>query len=206
MSVLDKIVDAITPPESEEQRAEARTKARSAAHGGDWLSAILDHHEQIEQAFAQTRLGPDAHARRTALKRLGELLTAHSMAEEAVVYPALAQIGKPANAGAAYAEQAAAKLQMAAIERLDPMSQEFIDKLDHLKGAVAHHVYKEESDWFIDLKEKATPAAQQMVAERYGEEYGRYMRGGEQLQAASGVAGEPRSFAQDPGVSPRHGP
>jgi hypothetical protein len=38
MSILDKVVAAVTPPESEEARAEARAKAQSAASSlsGDW--------------------------------------------------------------------------------------------------------------------------------------------------------------------------
>jgi len=38
------------------------------------------------------------------------------------------------------------------------MSQEFLDKLKHIEGAVAHHVYEEESNWFLDLKTKTLAA------------------------------------------------
>jgi hypothetical protein len=47
MSILDKVVAAVTPPESEDARKEARAKARGAARPGDWLSMVLDHHLQI---------------------------------------------------------------------------------------------------------------------------------------------------------------
>ena len=53
MSFFDKIVAAVTPPESAEDRAEARRIARREAVAGDWLEQILNHHEQIEQAFAR---------------------------------------------------------------------------------------------------------------------------------------------------------
>jgi hypothetical protein len=53
MSVLDRIVAAVTPPESAEDRANARQKARAAAAPGDWLDQILQHHEQIEAAFTE---------------------------------------------------------------------------------------------------------------------------------------------------------
>ena len=49
MSVVDSVVAAITPPESEEARAEARAKAENIAQPGDWLNLILDHHRAIEQ-------------------------------------------------------------------------------------------------------------------------------------------------------------
>lgn len=48
MSILDRAIAAITPPESDEARAEARAKAQAMAKPGDWLSQILDHHRGIE--------------------------------------------------------------------------------------------------------------------------------------------------------------
>ncbi len=199
MSALDKLVDAVTPPESAEKRAEARSKARAVATSGDWLSLVLDHHEQIEAAFAEARQASGANAK-ASLKRLGELLTGHSIAEEAVIYPALAQIGKKTHAEMAYTEQVAAKMQMAALERLDPNSDDYADKLGHLEGAVAHHVYKEESDWFIDLKQSAPPQDQEMVAKRYAQEFQRYMKGGEQAKPELLAPGEARSFDPRPSV------
>jgi hypothetical protein len=54
------------------------------------------------------------------------------------------------------------------------MSQKFFDKLGHIEGA-AHHVYEEESNWFIDLKSK-TPAADQVkLTQRDQEHFARYM-------------------------------
>ncbi len=97
MSILDKAIAAITPPESDEDRAEARRKAQAAATPGDWLSAVLDHHRQIEAAFETVAQATDASARIAAQKALGVILTGHSIAEEVVLYPALAahhQVGR----------------------------------------------------------------------------------------------------------------
>ena len=90
MSIIDKVVAAVTPPESEEARAKARAKAEAAARPGDWLSQILDHHRQIEALFAAVKSATTAEARREAQKRLALILTGHSVAEEAAIYPALA--------------------------------------------------------------------------------------------------------------------
>src|ERR1700709_2647948 len=131
MSILDKAIAAVTPPVSDEKRAEAHAKARTAAEPGDWLSQVLDHHEQIDQAFADTKAATTAEERRKAQKRLGGLLSGHSQAEEAVIYPALAQAGKQGHANTAYTEQVAAKQQMAALEVMDPMSEDYLDNLRH---------------------------------------------------------------------------
>jgi hypothetical protein len=198
MSVIDKVIAAVTPPVSDEKRAEARAKARAAAAPGDWLSQILDHHERIEAAFAAVKAAGDVDARRAAQKTLGVLLTGHAIAEEAVIYPALAHAGKTMHADTAYAQQVAAKMQMAALEHLDPLSEDYLDKLGHLEGAVATHVYEEESDWFIDLKQNAPAQDQQAATRRYHEEYGRYVGEDRHGQGGDGrafIPDEARSFA-----------
>lgn len=192
MSILDKAIAAITPPVSDEKRAEAHAKARSAAEPGDWLSQVLDHHEEIEAAFGAVKAATNAQARRKAEKLLGALLTGHSMAEEAVIYPTLAQAGKQGHANMAYTEQAAAKMQMAALEAMDPMSEDYLDKLGHLEGAIQTHVFQEESDWFLDMKEKAPADAQARATARYEEEARRYFDG---ARAVGGISEERRSFA-----------
>lgn len=192
MSIVDKAIAAVTPPVSDEKRAEARAKARAAASPGDWLSQVLEHHEQIESAFSAVRAASGVDSRRAAQKRLGELLTGHSMAEEAVIYPALAHAGKKMHAETAYTQQVAAKMQMAALEHLNPLSEDYLDKLGHLEGAVATHVYQEESDWFLDFKENAPAADQATATARYSEEYNRYM--GEGSGTSGRIATEARSF------------
>ena len=175
MSMLDKVIAAVTPPEGEEARAEARQKARSLAGDNDWLSQVLNHHEQIEAAFARVKTASDATSQRTAEKVLAKLLTGHSVAEEAVLYPALVKADEKGHSTMAYTEQSAAKVQMGLLEDLEPLTQDYLDKLEHIRGAVAHHVYVEEGTWFPELKEKLPPAVQAKLTFRYLEEFGRYM-------------------------------
>ena len=191
MSILDKVVAAVTPPESDEQRAVARAKARTAATDGDWLSLVLDHHQQIEAAFAAVKAGTDAQRRIDAQKRLALLLTGHSIAEEVVIYPAMVKANEQAHSTKAYTEQSAAKVQMGLLEDLDPMSQEYSDKLEHIRGAVARHVYEEEGKWFVDLKKKLPPADQTKITFRYRQEFSRYTRDSDETAShpiASGLA------------------
>lgn len=175
MSIIDRFIAAVTPPESEESRLEARTKATDAAMPGDWLDQILQHHMDLEDAFADVKAASDAASRTAATKLLGVLLTGHAIAEEAVIYPALAQSGEKTHAGVGYDEQAMVKVQMALLEKLEPMSKDFTDKLEHIEGAVAHHMYAEEGNWFLDLKEKTPAADQALMTKRYAEEYARYV-------------------------------
>lgn len=175
MSLLDKVVAAVTPPESAEDRADARRKANQAATPGDWLATILDHHLLLEEAFAQTKAASDATSRKAALKHLGVVLTGHAIAEEAVIYPGLADAGEKGHAGMGYDEQAMVKMQMAMLDKLDPMSQDFLDKLEHIRGAVAHHMYEEEGTWFLELKDKAPSADQLKITADYKAQWDRYV-------------------------------
>src|SRR6201996_3122421 len=174
MSILDKVVAAVTPLESEEDRRKAHDKARAAAGAGDWLAEILDHHEEIELAFANVKAARDSSTRRAAQLELAVLLGAHANAAEAVIYPALIHFGHQAHGTAGYTEQAGAKANLGELEYLDPLSQDYVDKLEHIRGAVAHHVYEEENDRFLDLKK--LPASDQVrLTQRYHEEFERFM-------------------------------
>jgi hemerythrin superfamily protein len=174
MSIVDKVIAAVTPPESDEQRAAARAKAQSAATDGDWLYLVLNHHRQIEAAFTSVKAATDRATRLEAQQRLALLLTGHSIAEEAVIYPAMVRANEEAHSTKAYTEQAAAKMQMGLLEDLEPMSQEYLDKLEHIRGAVSHHVYEEEATWFVELKTKLPPADQTKITFRYQQEFSRY--------------------------------
>jgi hemerythrin superfamily protein len=175
MSIFDKIVAAVTPAENEEQRADARGKARKLAGESGWLAMVLDHHEEIEDAFDAVKQATNAASRRAAQKHLALILTGHSNAEEAVIYPAIAASGEKGDATEAYTEQSAAKVQMAELEDLEPMTQDYLDKLEHIRGAVTHHMYEEESEWFPELREKADSATQSKLTRRYREEIEQYL-------------------------------
>lgn len=118
MSVIDKALAAITPQPSEDRRRQATEKARAAAQAGDWLSLALDHHELIRSAFDQGRAAKSAADRKAAMENLALVLNGHSLAEEIVLYPAMAQHGHKMQAGVAYSEQTTAKMQMAELENI----------------------------------------------------------------------------------------
>lgn len=175
MSIIDKVIAAVTPPESDEDRAEARAKAAAASESGDWLSLVLDHHIELEDALTIVEQATTADERRDAFKDFAILLTGHAIAEEGVLYPGLSANSETGHADMGYSEQAMVKMQMAALEKLDPLSQDFEDKLEHVKGALLHHMYEEEGNWFLDLKKRASPDEQDRMTARYAEEFDRYI-------------------------------
>ncbi|WP_051362013.1 hemerythrin domain-containing protein [Solimonas soli] len=192
MSLIDKAVAALTPPESERERRRARREAQDIAAAGSWFAMILDHHEQIEAAFDALEKAGSAAQRRAAQKWLAIILTGHSIAEEAVIYPAMASHSEKAGAEMAYQEQSAAKGEVAALEELDPLSEDYRDKLAHIRGAVAHHMYEEESRRFPKLQERADAATRARLRRRYEEEFKRYV-GGDTQAGVMKAAQEARS-------------
>jgi len=204
MSVLDKVIAAVTPPESEDARREARARARNAATSGDWLQKVLDQHMQIEAAFESVRRAIDEDERIAAHKALALILTGHSNAEESVLYPALARVDEKAHATMAFSEQAAAKIQMGLLETLPPMSQDYLDKLEHIRGAVRHHMYEEEGKWFLELKSKLSSADQALLTARFTEEFERYVGSVDDMidedELAAGLAMADASRADGQGV------
>ena len=178
MSWLDNIASKVFPIVSDEKRAEARRKAQELAHEHQWLSQILAHHKAIEQAFADALSATDVDARRRAMKELARLNTGHSSAEEVTVYPALVQyngvLGGKVQAAIAYEEQQMTKIQQAMLEQLDPMSEEWRAKLEHIRSAVQQHVYEEEGHRFAELAKALAPGESARLSRRYAEEFERY--------------------------------
>jgi hypothetical protein len=85
----------------------------------------------------------------------------------------------------AYEEQAMTKVQMAKLETLDPDSQEWREKLEHIQGAVKHHMYEEEGTWFSELQQSVPATERGRLTQRFLEEFRRF----------GGQAGNDNSFA-----------
>jgi hypothetical protein len=149
---------------------------RAYPEPGDWLSCALEHHDQIRSAFGAARAAPPGGARVSAMKGLAVVLNGHSLAEEVVLYPALAAIGNADLSDEAYAEQSEAKVQMAVLERLDPADDAWLAKLEEIRAAVFAHMAQEESTWFLAIKSSYEDQAK--LSARFREEFERYTRTG----------------------------
>jgi hemerythrin superfamily protein len=176
MNVIEKVVAAVTPALPEEKMQKARTNARAIAGKTGWLASVLDHHVQIENCFAAVKAAGSVASCKKAQKQLALILTGHSIAEESVIYPAIAANGQHGGADTLYSEQSAAKIEMSALDDFEPMSQDYVDKLEQVRVAVTHHMYEEENEYFPKLKEIADSAMQSKLSRKYKEEFERYVR------------------------------
>jgi uncharacterized protein with von Willebrand factor type A (vWA) domain len=178
MSLLDKVVAAVTPEPDDNEIAAARAQLRASGHAVAWIGMVCDHHDAIDAAFTAVRGATNA-----------TLLSGHSLAEEGVLYPALALHDHQVHATAAYTQQSAAKVQVAALEELEPLSSDYLDKLEHLRAAVVHHVFEEETKWFPELRDGCDAAIHARLSQRYSEEASRYFGSDGGTTAPSGVGG-----------------
>jgi len=64
-------------------------------------------------------------------------------------------------------------VQLAALQQLQPGSQEWHEKLDHIESAVQQHVYQEESSWLPDVIRYAPVDARQRMSAEFAEYFGR---------------------------------
>lgn len=152
MSIIDKALRRAYPAGSEAARVEATLKARTASDGSDWLGLALDHDDRIRAAFEACRSATSAADRTKTFRELAHVLTGHAYAEEIVLYPAMAKSGEKGHSSLAFGEQTVAKMQMAELERIDPSTEAWADKLGHIRGAVLHHISEEEKVWFPALR------------------------------------------------------
>ena len=175
MTLLDQMMAVVTPHRTEEERSRVRLAACALSLDGGWLSEVVRQHAAIEEALLAVSAGADPVARRHALQWLSTLLTGHSLAEQAVLYPALSFDRQRAQAVSAYADESNLKVELAAMQAMDPMSLDFSDKLERLRADLAFHLYEEEGSWYPALYRGIDGARHAELSERFVTEFQRYM-------------------------------
>lgn len=175
MSFLDRIASALAPAATDEQRRVTRAAFEDLSVGEPFAEDILAQHRRIEALFVEAREanGPGAEA---PILELAMLLNAHSMAEEAVVYPEISENSSKAHAAMAYDEHAMTKVQLAALQKLTPGTQEWREKLDHIESAVQQHVHQEEGSWLPDVIRYAPLEVRQRMSVDFREYFERFDR------------------------------
>jgi hypothetical protein len=175
MPLIDKVITAVTPPCPPERRIKARSKARDLGRQCEWLALVVQKHEQIEQAIDCIASVADGTGCRQAERELSAMLTGHSIAEEAVLYPAMASVRQKAHSMAAFSEQAHIKVHLAALETLEPMTPPYRAALERLLDAISEHVFDEECSWFPALARTGDAELLARLSMRFIAEYKRYL-------------------------------
>jgi hemerythrin superfamily protein len=97
-------------------------------------------------------------------KRLTYLLTAHAVAEENVIYPALTRFGMTDASNRLYMEQAHAKVGNADLVMSPTDNDQWREEVATLRTAILHHAKdEEEADIFPRLMQAAGPMNGQLT-------------------------------------------
>jgi hemerythrin superfamily protein len=118
------------------------------------VAFLKAQHNLIEDMFDEVLHASDPRAREKPFAALRQLLAVHETAEEMLVHP---RVRREVDAGDAIVdallqEEHDAKEQLSKIEKIDITSQQFIDELTKLRGAVLDHAEQEECDEFPKLQ------------------------------------------------------
>ena len=68
------------------------------------------------------------------------------------------------------------KVQLAALQKLQPGTQEWHEKLDHIESAVQQHVHQEEGSWLPDVIRYAPVDVRQRMSVDFREYFDRFDR------------------------------
>ncbi|NUZ07812.1 hypothetical protein [Piscinibacter koreensis] len=146
-----------------------------SSSAGNWLAMVKVHHAMVMKTLDEML---DAN-NRTFLRRermhlaLHYQLTAHSVAEENVLYPAIARTLQMSDADKLYLDQAHAKVMDAELAMLSAQQEtEWFDKLRALKAALQQHATgDEEGRLYPELQGKLDAATNRMLATAYQAEF-----------------------------------
>lgn len=119
---------------------------------GDVIGLIMQDHREIARLFQQLEEHP---VRRPLLRpTLSALLTAHSRAEEEVVYPAARQAGGAAEIARSQQEHLRAEDLLVKLAQVDADDSAFDTVLTQLVDEVTDHIRKEETAVLPALRER----------------------------------------------------
>ena len=128
----------------------------------DVIEVLTHDHREVEQMFAELESlrGATGAAQRTRRKDLVDQVTIelvrHSVAEEAEVYPRVAEKVSAAEAERAKSEHAEAEETLKRLERLQPDDPSFAGELTTLMEEIRQHVAEEEGEMFPHMREVFT--------------------------------------------------
>jgi hypothetical protein len=100
------------------------------------VQLITDDHNRFERAFEAVRSASSADSQREAELELelATLLHGHAATEETVIYPELVDNSQHGAASMGYEVLAATQAQLASLSKLGPLTQDYRDKLEQIRG------------------------------------------------------------------------
>ncbi|HSI26568.1 MAG TPA: hemerythrin domain-containing protein [Aeromicrobium sp.] len=131
----------------------------------DVVDLIEQDHHELKRLFNELLTKPETRAANVPV--MVTLLTAHSRAEEAEVYPAASEAGGAEEVKHSQEEHLEADQLAAEVASADPEADDFVTKLQELIDAVTHHMEEEESTVLPGLRERMDADALNTLADAF---------------------------------------
>jgi hemerythrin superfamily protein len=132
----------------------------------DVVDLIMADHREVERLFEQLKAQPES--RPLLVPVVAALLTAHSRAEEAEVYPAARdEAGETEEVAHSQEEHLQAEMLLRQLAETDPTSDKFDSVLQELVEAVEHHVQEEESTVLPGMRERLDDNRRQQLGQAF---------------------------------------
>ncbi|MBM0126410.1 hemerythrin domain-containing protein [Pimelobacter simplex] len=131
----------------------------------DVVDLIMNDHRELEKLFDTLLNEPDKRA--ALVPVMTTLLTAHSRAEEAQVYPAAREAGGEDDVEHSQKEHLEADQLALALSQTDPDSPDFPTALQKLVDAVSHHVEEEEKTVLPGMRARLDDARRAELGEAF---------------------------------------
>lgn len=122
-------------------------------------------HAKVNTLFAEVQATDDAQKLQEYFGQIYKDLSAHSEAEEQVVYPAVRSYYP--NTQDLYQEQAEMKQMLEQIRSLNPSAPNFKENISRLMSAVMHHVQQEENEMFAKIRDNFSDEQQKQMATQF---------------------------------------
>lgn len=151
--------------------------AQTRASGGDWLEMVQGHHRLILRSIDELAFSGGAlfAARDRAFRTFSFRMTAHTLAEENAIYPALAMAGLARDADRLVLDQAHAKLMRAQLEVASAAQRgqdEWYRNVGRLRDALQRHALQdEEGDLYPKLRSMLDDRQNAALADTYEREF-----------------------------------
>ena len=140
----------------------------------DVVDLIMQDHREVERLFDELQKHPEK--RRNLVPVLATLMTAHSRAEEAEVYPvARREAGEVEEIAHSQEEHAQAEQLLAQLTAADPESAQFERLLTQVQEMITQHVAEEESMVLPAMRQRLTEKRLAELADAFATSRARHL-------------------------------
>jgi hemerythrin-like domain-containing protein len=152
-------------------------EAIAQVRGGDWLPMVREHHRLIARSLQELVASTDRNflQRDRLIRSIGYQLSAHSMAEENAIYPAMAMAGMKTASDRLYLDQGHAKVINAQLDLAARLNREGRDWTEHAQALLAsvmrHVVEDEERDLFPQLHRRLNAQQNAVIGQTYARDF-----------------------------------